>query len=62
MKPMFLSDYNQIYFIATFPNKNNNNAIYFEEIRPLQSEGGHSDLNEITMQKRLEKSLRIRVG
>ena len=51
-KPMLVSDYNQINFIAKFPYKS---PIYFKQIRPLEGEGGQTDLNELTMQKRLGK-------
>jgi hypothetical protein len=51
---MFSSDFNHIYFIATFPQ---NSPIYLTEIRPLEGECGQTDLTKLTMQMRVEKCL-----
>jgi hypothetical protein len=50
-RPMFLSDYNQI-FIITFPYMS---PIYFKEIRPLEGKCGQTHLAVLTMQTHLEK-------
>jgi hypothetical protein len=49
---MFSSDFNQIYFIATFPQKS---PVYYTEIRPLEGESGQTDLTEIIMEMSLER-------